>query len=118
MPPEASATLRDALAVAPLSGMLGKTGDTNVQGESTAKLDERANDIVCDALRLPSVARIISEEEPEVVEVVKERRSGYALTDSGDLVVFYRLHALGWYYAVRGSEAHFLDGRPVEEEAG
>ncbi|MCK9493995.1 MAG: fructose-1,6-bisphosphatase [Dehalococcoidia bacterium] len=66
---EASATLRDALAVAPLSGMLGKTGDTNVQGESTAKLDERANDIFCDALRLPSVARIISEEEAEVVEV-------------------------------------------------
>jgi len=66
---EASATLRDALAVAPLDGMLGKTGDVNVQGESTQKLDERANVIFREALALPTVARLISEEEDAPIEL-------------------------------------------------
>ncbi len=66
---EASATLRDALAVAPLSGMLGASGDVNVQGESTQKLDDRANEIFREALALPTVARMVSEEDDEPIEV-------------------------------------------------
>lgn len=66
---EASASLRDALAIAPLSGMLGASGDVNVQGESTQKLDDRANVIFREALTLPTVARIVSEEDDEPIEV-------------------------------------------------
>lgn len=66
---EASASLRDLLAVAPLRDLLGATGETNVHHEATAKLDERANSIFMDALRLPEVARLISEEEPEPAEL-------------------------------------------------
>lgn len=58
----ASIALRDAIAVAPLTNMLGVSGHTNVQNEATKKLDEVANDLFCDALRLPAVARLISEE--------------------------------------------------------
>ncbi|MGE3961646.1 MAG: class 1 fructose-bisphosphatase [Dehalococcoidia bacterium] len=66
---EASAELRDALATAPLAGLLGGTGEVNVQGESTQKLDERANEIFKAALSLPTVARLISEEEDEPIEL-------------------------------------------------
>jgi fructose-1,6-bisphosphatase I len=66
---EASAALRASLAVAPLSGMLGATGDVNVQGETTQKLDEHANQIFRSALSLPCVARLISEEEDEPIEL-------------------------------------------------
>ena len=66
---EASASLRAALAVAPLSGMLGSTGDVNVQGETTQKLDEHANEIFRSALSLPCVGRLISEEEDEPIEL-------------------------------------------------
>jgi len=65
----ASATLRDSLAMAPLLGLLGSTGETNVQNETTAKLDDVANSIFRDALQLPGVARLISEEEAEPVEL-------------------------------------------------
>jgi fructose-1,6-bisphosphatase I len=64
-----SVALRDSLAVAPLTGLLGATGDTNVQDESTARLDEHANQLFREALRLPSVARLISEEEAEAIEI-------------------------------------------------
>jgi fructose-1,6-bisphosphatase I len=40
-----------------------------VQHEATAKLDAMANTLFLDALRLPDVSRLISEEEPEPVEV-------------------------------------------------
>lgn len=66
---EASTQLRAELALAPLSGMLGATGEVNVQQESTAKLDERANEIFRDALSAPAVARLISEEDPDPIEV-------------------------------------------------
>ncbi len=66
---DASASLRDLLAVAPLRDLIGATGDVNVQSEMTAKLDVAANTLFLDALRLPGVARLISEEEPHPVEV-------------------------------------------------
>ncbi len=65
----ASASLRDLLAVAPLRDLLGSTGEINVQDEATAKLDDRANEMFREALRLPDVARLISEEEPDPIEV-------------------------------------------------
>jgi fructose-1,6-bisphosphatase I len=64
---EASTRLRDELAMAPLSGMLGATGDTNVQQEATAKLDERGNEIMREALSAPEVGLLISEEEADLV---------------------------------------------------
>ena len=66
---DASATLRDSIESAPILGVLGKTGETNVQNEATAQLDEIANGIFRDALSLPQVARLISEEEPEPIEL-------------------------------------------------
>ncbi|MDA1240302.1 MAG: hypothetical protein O2798_05585 [Chloroflexi bacterium] len=65
----AGATVRDALATAPLMSLLGSTGTTNVQQESTAKLDDLANDVMHQALRLPGVARLISEEDTVAVEL-------------------------------------------------
>jgi len=65
----ASATLRNTLATAPLTGMLGSTGETNVQQEVTAKLDAFASDLFTDALRLPGIARLVSEELTDVVEL-------------------------------------------------
>lgn len=67
---DAASRVRDALATAPLDGTLGKTGATNAQNEATAKLDDLANDIFRDALQaVPGVARLISEEDPDPVEV-------------------------------------------------
>lgn len=66
---EASASLRDLLAVAPLRDLLGATGEVNVQDEATAKLDDRANALFLEALRLPDVAQLISEEEPEPIQL-------------------------------------------------
>lgn len=66
---EASAALRDALATAPLSDLMGATGDTNVQDEPTAKLDAYANETFHRALRLPGVTRLISEEDEAPVEL-------------------------------------------------
>ena len=66
---EASAVLRDALATAPLSDLMGATGDTNVQDEPTAKLDAYANETFHQALRLPGVTRLISEEDEAPVEL-------------------------------------------------
>ncbi len=65
----AGTTLRDALATAPLRDLLGATGETNVQDEATARLDVLANETFREALRLPGVARLISEEEPEPLEL-------------------------------------------------
>lgn len=62
---QASATLRDSIESAPILGLLGQTGETNIQDEETAKLDDIANRIFIDALSLPQVAQLISEEEPD-----------------------------------------------------
>ncbi len=67
---DAASRVRGALATAPLDGNLGKTGATNAQNEATAKLDDVANEIFRDALwSVPGVARLISEEEPDPIEV-------------------------------------------------
>ncbi|MPZ98694.1 MAG: class 1 fructose-bisphosphatase [Dehalococcoidia bacterium] len=65
----AGVRLRAALDSAPLDGMLGATGETNVQHEATQRLDDLANEMFKDALALPFVARLISEEETEPIEL-------------------------------------------------
>jgi fructose-1,6-bisphosphatase I len=46
-----------------LAGMLGYTGDTNVQGEQVQKLDAYANDVMCTVLeRSARCAMVVSEE--------------------------------------------------------
>lgn len=56
-----------------LDAVLGKTGDTNVQGEQVAKLDVLANDLLIEVLSdLPMVAAIASEEE----EHIRHTRAG------------------------------------------
>lgn len=44
-----------------------------------------------------------------VREAIRQRRSGHVVED-GELLVFYRLHAQGWYYVVRGPENELLGG--------
>src|SRR3984957_15695964 len=46
-----------------LAGMLGYTGDTNVQGEQVQKLDAYANDVLCTVLeRNARCSMVVSEE--------------------------------------------------------
>ena len=66
---EASAQLRDLLETAPLRDLIGSTDAVNVQGEITAKLDEAANSVFVEALRLPDVSWLVSEEETEPIHL-------------------------------------------------
>lgn len=66
---EASAQLRDLLETAPLRDLIGSTDAVNVQGEVTAKLDEAANSVFVEALRLPDVSWLVSEEETEPIHL-------------------------------------------------
>lgn len=60
-----------------LAGMLGETGQTNVQGEFVQKLDEYANDTFKRALEHPGVVALIASEEDEEPSYTPERfRSG------------------------------------------
>lgn len=60
-----------------LDAVLGKTGDTNVQGEQVAKLDVLANDLLIEVLSdLPMVAAIASEEEEGIRHTRAGRLSG------------------------------------------
>ncbi|MFA7297131.1 MAG: class 1 fructose-bisphosphatase [Dehalococcoidia bacterium] len=66
---EASAQLRDLLETAPLRDLIGSTDAVNVQGEITAKLDDAANSVFVEALRLPDVSWLVSEEETEPIHL-------------------------------------------------
>ena len=66
---EASAQLRDLLETAPLRDLIGSTDAVNVQGEITAKLDEAANNVFVEALKLPDVSWLVSEEETDPIHV-------------------------------------------------
>src|SRR5580693_4138241 len=48
-----------------LAGMLGYTGQTNVQGEEVMKLDELANDILCAVLEKSGRCAMVASEELE-----------------------------------------------------
>lgn len=65
---------------AALSDGLGLTGDVNIQGEPTKKLDVFGNRTVLDAFaRTELVAAIVSEEEDEPIEVACGTRAKYVL---------------------------------------
>jgi len=63
-----------------LADVLGKPGDTNIQGEQVAKLDAIANDLLISLLDdLPMVCALASEEEDEFRETHVGRESGHYL---------------------------------------
>ena len=65
---QASILIEQRLRTAPLSGVLGAQGSTNVQGEQQQKLDVLANDLLTDAMRQhPAVAAAVSEEDDDAV---------------------------------------------------
>jgi fructose-1,6-bisphosphatase I len=68
------------LARAPQAGFLGATGDTNVQGESTKKLDVLGNQTIVDAFaRSELVALIVSEEDDAPRQIACGPRAKYVL---------------------------------------
>ena len=55
-----------------LAGMLGYTGETNVQGEEVQKLDEFANDVLCTVLERSGRCAMVASEELEQARVLTE----------------------------------------------
>jgi fructose-1,6-bisphosphatase I len=53
-----------------LAGMLGYTGETNVQGEEVQKLDAFANDVLCTALDRSGRCAMVASEELEQAKVL------------------------------------------------
>jgi fructose-1,6-bisphosphatase I len=56
-----------------LAGMLGGTGDTNIQGEFVQKLDMYANDTIKRALEHAGVVCCVASEEDESLSLIPER---------------------------------------------
>ncbi len=63
-----------------LAGMLGLTGETNVQGEQVQKLDAYANDVMCTMLERSLRCSLLASEELDEVR---------ALSESGKYVVVF-----------------------------
>src|SRR5579885_2978323 len=55
-----------------LAGMLGYTGETNVQGEEVQKLDALANEILCAVLEKSGRCAMVASEELEQARVMSE----------------------------------------------
>jgi fructose-1,6-bisphosphatase I len=53
-----------------LAGMLGYTGETNVQGEEVQKLDEFANEVLCSVLERSGRCAMVASEELEEARVL------------------------------------------------
>lgn len=53
-----------------LAGMLGYTGDVNVQGEEVQKLDDYANDVLCKVLEKSGHCGILASEELEQARIM------------------------------------------------
>lgn len=69
-----------ALATAALNNQLGTTGDTNVQGEATKKLDVFGNHTIREAFaRNELVAAIVSEEDDQPTEIACGPKAKYIL---------------------------------------
>lgn len=64
-----------------LAGMLGATGQRNVQGEEVQKLDEKANELFIEAFEYSEVVKTLISEEMEKPLVVRgaKRKGRYAL---------------------------------------
>src|SRR5271156_509980 len=55
-----------------LAGMLGYTGETNVQGERVMKLDALANEILCAVLEKSGRCAMIASEELEDARIMRD----------------------------------------------
>src|SRR6202044_702751 len=55
-----------------LAGMLGYTGETNVQGERVMKLDAYANEVLCSVLERSGRCAMVASEELEQAHVLSE----------------------------------------------
>jgi fructose-1,6-bisphosphatase I len=64
--------IHSRVRAAGLAGMLGYTGDTNVQGEEVQKLDEFANDVLCTTLERCGRCAMVASEELEQAKVMNE----------------------------------------------
>jgi fructose-1,6-bisphosphatase I len=64
--------IHSRVRAAGLAGMLGYTGDTNVQGEAVQKLDEFANDVLCSTLERCGRCAMVASEELEQARVMNE----------------------------------------------
>jgi fructose-1,6-bisphosphatase I len=63
-----------------LAGMLGYTGETNVQGEQVQKLDDFANEVLCTVLERNGRCAVVASEELEEAK---------ALNESGRYIVLF-----------------------------
>src|ERR1700722_2350381 len=63
-----------------LAGMLGYTGETNVQGEGVMKLDAYANEVLCSVLERSGRCAMVASEELEQAHV---------LSETGKYIVFF-----------------------------
>jgi fructose-1,6-bisphosphatase I len=64
--------VHNRVRAAGLAGMLGYTGETNVQGEEVQKLDVFANEVLCSTLERCGRCAMIASEEMEQVRVQSE----------------------------------------------
>jgi fructose-1,6-bisphosphatase I len=64
--------IHNRVRAAGLAGMLGYTGETNVQGEEVQKLDVFANDVLCSVLERCGRCALVASEEMEQVRVLSE----------------------------------------------
>ena len=67
-----------------LAGMLGYTGETNVQGEEVQKLDEYANDVMCAVLEKSQRCAVLASEELEDARVLNEHAKYAVMFDPLD----------------------------------
>jgi fructose-1,6-bisphosphatase I len=64
--------IHNRVRAAGLAGMLGYTGQTNVQGEEVQKLDAFANDVLCTVLERSGRCALVASEELDQVRVLNE----------------------------------------------
>src|ERR1700733_1212513 len=62
--------IHNRVRAAGLAGMLGYTGETNVQGEEVQKLDAFANDVLCTVLDRSGRCAMVASEELETARVL------------------------------------------------
>jgi fructose-1,6-bisphosphatase I len=67
-----------------LAGMLGYTGETNVQGEAVQKLDAFANEVLCAVLEKSGRCAIVASEEMAQARVLRESGKYIVLFDPVD----------------------------------
>ncbi len=101
------------LRVAGLQGLLGATGEVNVQGETVQRLDEYANEMfVNNLLRSPAISDLVSEEMREGMHLAQHNKGEFALLfdpidGSSNLDVNL---SLGSIFAVRRPQDVLADG--------